>query len=150
MVCFIFTLIKPRMRLYIFTSVNRTIIFFAGISGILFYNFSSVPAQIPIEERLKSICYHCYPYHYHESCKYAVTRMGESMNVNIIHEHAISAVKECCYYDKVLCSYEKIKDLYEKSVKRGPRDDESGASKLEIGYLMAVMGIIIWANCFSV
>jgi len=123
--------------------------FFAGISGILFYNFDSVLAQIPIEEQFKSTCALCV-IHYAESCIIAVRYLGGSMNVTIIHKHAISVVKECCHYDKVLCSYEKIKDLYAKSVKRGDRDDESGASKLEIGNLMAVLGIIIWANYFSV
>jgi len=137
------------MRLCIFTSVNRTMMFFAGISGILFYNFPPVLAQLPIERWLKSVCALCV-IHYDQDCISTVRHLGDSMNVTIIHEHAISVVKECCHYDKVLCSYEKIKDLYAKSVKRGPRDDDSGVSKLEIGNLMAVLGIIILANCYSV
>jgi len=133
------------MTLCISTSVNRTLMFFAGISGILFYNIPSVLVQRPFEERFKTICALCV-IHNAESC-FSVVR---SVGMGLIHEHVISVVKECCYYDKVLCSNQKIKDLYEKSVKRGLREDQSGVSKLEIGYLMAVMGIIIWANYFSV
>jgi len=145
-----YTLIQPRMRLWIFISVKRTMMLFAGISGILFYNFPSVlPVQLPIEEVWKSVCGSCV-IHYSESCEIGIGHLGRHLGINIIHEHAISVVKECCHYDKVLCSTQKMKDLYEKSVKRGPREDESGVSKLEIGYLMAVMGIIIWANSFSV